>query len=647
MSAASLSVASSADVRISSDYLPNVAMPKWKAALLLGAPLAVALGIYYKYGGSRKISSLDDGEEQSGSKSLSTVVAAESRVQGSKTDSGRSLAAAVSTKDEGNLLLKRGKLDDAIAAYSRAIDQCPQIHEINDPAEVKSRAAELAKIFQNRAFAYGKSGDLSSSLSDCDEAIRLDPSYARAWSRRSRVRELTGDLAESLDDLTACCILDEFRKEDNLVAVDRLLKAFGEKEAKATFETRPKFVPSNQFVRTYFAAFAKDPLFSAAHSTRFDDDRNFESTAADSSQTSLSSSSSSPFLTARRMVIKGENLEKVIPLCQKEIELPSTPFRREASLLKATFLLLRGSAHEALDDLNALISSPTPKTASEGDAGDSNYDIDVKVNALIKRGGLRMQICPADGAALENESMSDFLAAEKLDDLNSDVFHHRGQLNLLLDKKEDACKDFGRCVDLQPQFALAQVQNAYTQFRHQKALLSNEDDSDLASLNSSLTAATKKTFNDLLNTFPDCAEGWALYGQILLDERQFKEADLMFRRALQLEPDNGNVWVHRGLCRLQWDYSGMDRKSADSLPTPDSCRGFLEEALRVDPMCEFAYETLGTVEVKNGRLEKASALFEKAIEFAKTETEMAHLVSLNAATKAQINASRKLGIRLA
>ena len=115
---------------------------------------------------------------------------------------------------------------------------------------------------------------------------------------------------------------------------------------------------------------------------------------------------------------------------------------------------------------------------------------------------------------------------------------------------------------------------------------------------------------------------------------------------LQVEPDNGNVYVHRGLCRLQWDFHGVDKKTMETRSVGESCRRFFEKALEVDPNCEFAYETLGTVEVQSGRLEKASALFQKAIVLAKTEMEMAHLISLNAAAVAQINASRKLGIKL-
>ncbi len=54
------------------------------------------------------------------------------------------------------------------------------------------------------------------------------------------------------------------------------------------------------------------------------------------------------------------------------------------------------------------------------------------------------------------------------------------------------------------------------------------------------------SFEKALRTFSDCAEGYALYGQALCDQQQFEKADENFQKALQLEPDNGNIYVHRG-----------------------------------------------------------------------------------------------------
>ena len=53
-------------------------------------------------------------------------------------------------------------------------------------------------------------------------------------------------------------------------------------------------------------------------------------------------------------------------------------------------------------------------------------------------------------------------------------------------------------------------------------------------------------FQEALKKFSDCAEGYALYGQALCDQQEFEKADKNFQKALELEPDNGNIYVHRG-----------------------------------------------------------------------------------------------------
>ena len=73
---------------------------------------------------------------------------------------------------------------------------------------------------------------------------------------------------------------------------------------------------------------------------------------------------------------------------------------------------------------------------------------------------------------------------------------------------------------------------------------------------------------------------------------------------------------------------------------------FNSRALDVDDKCEFAYETLGTIEVQRGNLKKAIDLFEKAIPLANTELEMGHLFGLRDAANAQVTVSNRLGISL-
>ena len=72
----------------------------------------------------------------------------------------------------------------------------------------------------------------------------------------------------------------------------------------------------------------------------------------------------------------------------------------------------------------------------------------------------------------------------------------------------------------------------------------------------------------------------------------------------------------------------------------------ITKALEVDEKCEFAYETLGTIEVQRGNLKRAIELFDKAIPLANTELEMGHLFGLRDAAQAQITVSTKLNISL-
>ena len=87
--------------------------------------------------------------------------------------------------------------------------------------------------------------------------------------------------------------------------------------------------------------------------------------------------------------------------------------------------------------------------------------------------------------------------------------------------------------------------------------------------------------------------------QVLNDQQEFEKADAMYQKGMSVDPQNANLLVHRGLVALQWK---GDISNAVNL---------IQEALVLDEKCEFAYETLGTIEVQRGNLMRAIELFDK------------------------------------
>lgn len=78
------------------------------------------------------------------------------------------------TKEEGNSAFKAKDYRRAIDLYGQALEVDPTNKDMN------------AKILQNRAQAYLNLKEYDSAISDCTEALRLDPSYVKAMKVRGK-----------------------------------------------------------------------------------------------------------------------------------------------------------------------------------------------------------------------------------------------------------------------------------------------------------------------------------------------------------------------------------------------------------------------------------------------------------------------------
>ncbi|KRT80135.1 Anaphase-promoting complex subunit 3 protein, partial [Oryctes borbonicus] len=546
----------------------GTSLPKWQiAAIALGATGALGLGYWYfkhssksKGGtlkGTDKSVSLDETNEES------TVPATP-------------LEEAQHYKNQGNSYFRKGKYDEAIKYYNKAIEACPEESTI-----------DLATFYQNRAAAYEQLKKWSAVISDCTKALEYNEKYEKALNRRAKAYEITKDWENCLDDITAVCLMQNFQDQKSLFMADRVLKELGKMHAAEAIKTRKPTLASKQFIKTYFASFPNDPVYQKLLEV----------------DPPLGEGEVKGFLRAK-LAFAIENFDDVIPACTEEINNSESesPYIVESLSLRGTFYVLSGLFTEALADLKTIIEA-------------KDTAVTIKVNALIKRGSLYLQLDNSE------QCLNDFNTAAELGPEISDVYHHRGQVYLLSDKTEAAREDFEKAVKLNPDFAIAVVQKSYANYRY--ALVA-QDAGMLVEAMASFKNATKR--------FPNCSEAFVLYAQVLTERQDYEEAEALYVKAVEIEPKNASILVHRGVLQLQW--------KADI----DKAIDLMKAAIEIDNKCEFAYETLGTVEVQRGNLIIAIDYFNKAIELARTEMEMTHLFSLRDAAVSQLKITTKLGI---
>jgi tetratricopeptide (TPR) repeat protein len=82
------------------------------------------------------------------------------------------ISAVDALKNAGNDAFAKGRWDDAISLYTQALDGAPANHVLYS----NRAAAYLARRFP---------GDALNAIADANTAIRLDPSFAKGYHRKS------------------------------------------------------------------------------------------------------------------------------------------------------------------------------------------------------------------------------------------------------------------------------------------------------------------------------------------------------------------------------------------------------------------------------------------------------------------------------
>jgi len=118
---------------------------------------------------------------------------------------------AVKLKAEGNALFGQGQFAHAITKYTEALKRNPSDH----------------KIYSNRATCFCKLMRWDAALSDCDEAIKLDATFIKAYIRKGKVNHCLKQYHKALQAYKEAEAIDATvedlvtAKRDTMMAIQR------------------------------------------------------------------------------------------------------------------------------------------------------------------------------------------------------------------------------------------------------------------------------------------------------------------------------------------------------------------------------------------------------------------------------------------
>lgn len=258
---------------------------------------------------------------------------------------------------------------------------------------------------------------------------------------------------------------------------------------------------------------------------------------------------------------------KCIESCTKEID-ELKVYVLEAKNLRGSLYMLKCQYKEAKSDFDSILAEETASSR-------------LKSNTYIKLTALNLQ------NGQETEAFENYEKAIEADPTNEDIYCNRAQVFAMKGRFEDSFKDFEKCLELNKNHKIAKIQKAFFEFRQFFAQLSMFAQATQASIHDSkeLKSETSK-LESLINEYSDVPEAFNLYAQILSEQENFEKAEQYYKIALDKDPNNAALMVQRALNIMSWT-NGFDEPI-----------NMLNQAIEIDDTCEFAFETLATIEIQ-------------------------------------------------
>ncbi len=351
--------------------------------------------------------------------------------------------------------------------------------------------------FSNRAACYASLSDQEAVIKDTSEALRMDSTYVKALNRRAVAYEHVGRHSDALIDFTASSIMDGFANENAAQAIERLLRKIAESKAKEMLASREGRLPSSSFVSAYLDAFRKMPIPQITNES------------SDLGDVYLKRACEA--IEMRDYKAATENLEIALtkPFSSNELEALALNY-------SATFKFVRADVEGAMTEIHRSLELDPTLT-----------------NSLVKRASMHMETAEKD------LTLADFKLAIEINPNDPDIYYHRGQCYFILQDFSAAARDYQKSIEIDSDFVFSHIQLGVAQYK-------------LGSVASSMA-----TFRRCIAKFPQSAEVFNYYGELLLDQGKFEEAIEKFETAIQLERSGeGSVnvmpLINKALAVFQW-----------------------------------------------------------------------------------------------
>lgn len=138
-----------------------------------------------------------------------------------KKDLYKGLSESEILKMEGNEFFKRGKIPEAIAQYTKALDKAK-----GDDEKTNQMRAD---VYANRAACNVQLYEPNKVRADCDAALKLVPNHVKALLRRGQALESLEKYKDALADMEAALRVDPNNNMalQALTRIKRSMKAMG------------------------------------------------------------------------------------------------------------------------------------------------------------------------------------------------------------------------------------------------------------------------------------------------------------------------------------------------------------------------------------------------------------------------------------